>query len=813
MATSGKITGTAYKNGVANPDYTFWADWVRNSKSDANNTSNITVYLRIQNTKYADGAYNLDKKPSVSLNVNGAAKTPTIKIIDTRENVVSTFATWTGNVSHNADGSLSCPIVASFTHYGSASLTSGSLSGNAKLDAIPRASTVSLADSSIRMGEAVVINIDRKSSGFTHTLRYAFGDLTGTIATGVGVARSWTVPTSFAAQIKNNTSGIGRIYCDTYSGSTKIGTTSVTFTAAVPAATVPTLSASTIALGSRLTVTMNRAADSFTHTLKYKFGTQEGTIGTGLGTSKAWTVPLILAKEIPAKTIGTLTITCETYNGTAKVGSKSVTVTVTVPENDQTRPAVDMTLSVVSDLPSVFAGLHIKGKTKLKATFDAQSEYSTIKSYALVAGSARASGNPGTTGFLLNTGTVTVKGTVYDARGYDTSVIKEITVLPYENPSVVPYGKNKAVVCERCTADGTPNSGGVNLLIQAGRRYSPVTADGVQKNFCSLKYRIKASTAASFPGWTELIGTGAGSNEISTVLTNLVPSVTTSYDVQLMVEDTLGGEHILDFIVPTDEVTFHLAASGKGAAFGKYAELENALEVAEDWDSHFRGNVDGRVYGLGKLPELHYNTDFNDCVTIGCYIVGGPSVDISSINRPSIYRGVLIVSSIDGSGVTTEPGSIILQKFTVLSGEEYYRMAYLKSDGQWLFYDWEARSDSGWMDLGLGDNVSVMASNFGRVGIDCRCRVINENHVHVAFNCAFTFAGEAIIVNKNAIPEKYRPKRNQYAMCATGGRAIARVMVNAEGNILVDWVQSLSSGAQTDSANVSWIDGYIDYWI
>ena len=44
MATSGKITGIAYKNGVANSDYTFWADWVRNKKSDANNTS---IILRI----------------------------------------------------------------------------------------------------------------------------------------------------------------------------------------------------------------------------------------------------------------------------------------------------------------------------------------------------------------------------------------------------------------------------------------------------------------------------------------------------------------------------------------------------------------------------------------------------------------------------------------------------------------------------------------------------------------------------------------------------------------------------------------------
>ena len=814
MATSGKITGIAYKGSAANSDYTFWADWVRNKKSDANNTSNITVYLRIKNTKYADGAYNLDKKPTVSLKVNGAAKTPTIQIIDTRENVTCTFATWTGDVSHNPDGSLTCPIVASFTHYGSNSLSSGSLSGNATLDAIPRASAVSLADDTVRMGEALVINIDRKSSAFTHTLRYVFGDLTGTIATGVGTSKSWTVPTSFAGQIKNATSGYGEIFCDTYNGSTKVGTKWVAFTATVPAATTPTLSADTIAMGSKLTVTMNRAADAFTHTLKYTFGSKSGTIGTGLGTSEAWTVPLSLAKEIPANTVGTLTITCETYNGTAKVGSKPVSVHVTVPDNDETRPSVKMALTAVSSLSSDFAGLYIKGKTQLRADFAADSEYSTIKSYSVTAGSARASGNPGITGFLFNTGKVTVKGTVYDARGYSTSVLKEITVLPYENPSVVPYGKNKAVVCERCTADGTPNSGGVNLLIQAGRKYSPVSADGVQKNFCSIRYRMKKSTDDNYSGWTELIGTGSGSDEISKVIANAVPSVTTSYDVQIIAEDTLGGEHTLDFNIPTDEVTFHLRTGGKGAAFGKYAEEENALEVAEDWTTHLYGNVDGRVYGLGKLPMIPREGDLNDYVAIGCYGVAGTTsdADLNAVHRPTYYRGVLLVSSADGTGKTEDYASIILQRFVDIYGREYCRSAFLDSDGQWLFYQWEARSILEWQSLELNGNANKN-EDFGRNGVGCYYRVTNEKQVHVAFNFSFRYAGEPITVNANKIPAAYRPARNVYAMCAVGGKNMARVLVQPDGDIIVDWVQSLTSGVETTDGNITWIDGYIDYWI
>ena len=97
------------------------------------------------------------------------------------------------------------------------------------LKTIPRASTVSGGSGNI--GSETTISISRKSNSFTHTLRYSFSDLTGTIATGVGTSYPWKIPTSFYAKIPNDPSGKGTIYCDTYNGSTLIGTKSTTFTA------------------------------------------------------------------------------------------------------------------------------------------------------------------------------------------------------------------------------------------------------------------------------------------------------------------------------------------------------------------------------------------------------------------------------------------------------------------------------------------------------------------------------------------------------------------------------------------------------
>ena len=120
-----------------------------------------------------------------------------------------------------------------------------------------------------------------------------------------------------------------------------------------------------------------------------------------------------------------------------------------------------------------------------------------------------------------------------------------------------------------------------------------------------------------------------------------------------------------------------------------------------------------------------------------------------------------------------------------------------------------------WESLGLSGNVTPSESNCGR-GLDgtgCWYRVINGNHVQVAFNCAFGYAGAALQVNLESIPAKYRPQRNVYAICATGGRAVARVLVNNSGNVLVDWIQVISTADTTTASSVSWIDGYIDYYL
>ena len=122
-------------------------------------------------------------------------------------------------------------------------------------------------------------------------------------------------------------------------------------------------------------------------------------------------------------------------------------------------------------------------------------------------------------------------------------------------------------------------------------------------------------------------------------------------------------------------------------------------------------------------------------------------------------------------------------------------------------------SDTGWISLGLASGIEEASLNTGRNGQGCFYRVVNGNHVYVAFDCAFTYDGSAASISANDIPEPYRPVRNVYGLNVTNGRGVARSFVNSSGTVRVDYVQNMAAAEVTNEIGVNWIDGYIDYWV
>ena len=217
---------------------------VQNSQSIENNTSNITVTFELGgagalglSTDYTGSSF-YGSTCTGTIYVNGGQKSKGSSTAKIANNTKVTLTSWTGNVTHNNDGTLSISIRGVFTGGLSSQTDGGEASGTVTFDTIPRASSVTCTNANI--GAKPTITITRASSSFTHTLKYSFNGLTGTIATGVGTSyTNWTIPTSFYAQIPNANSGTCYITCETYSGSSLIGTKTTSFTASVPSTATP----------------------------------------------------------------------------------------------------------------------------------------------------------------------------------------------------------------------------------------------------------------------------------------------------------------------------------------------------------------------------------------------------------------------------------------------------------------------------------------------------------------------------------------------------------------------------------------------
>ena len=143
-------------------------------------------------------------------------------------------------VTHNADGTKTVTLKGFFDSEGLTSkLTDLTVSGNVTLKTIPRASSFSLSASTVTAGStSLKVNITRASSGFTHTVKWAFGSHSKS-TTGVGTSASYTIPESWLDAIPNNTSGTGTVTVTTYNGGTKIGSASKSFTVKAASDIVP----------------------------------------------------------------------------------------------------------------------------------------------------------------------------------------------------------------------------------------------------------------------------------------------------------------------------------------------------------------------------------------------------------------------------------------------------------------------------------------------------------------------------------------------------------------------------------------------
>ena len=374
------------------------------------------------------------------------------------------------------------------------------------------------------------------------------------------------------------------------------------------------VSAKSVNLGTASTITITRASSSFTHTLSYTFGSAKGTIVTKTtSTSVSWTPPLTLANQIPKSTTGTCTITCTTYNGSTSIGSKTCTMTLTVPAS--VKPTIgSLTAERVDGSVPFSWEIYVQSKSKAKLTVNgaAGSYGSTIASYSISGGGFAGASASLTTGFLNSYGDITFTATVTDSRGRVSAVAKvTITVERY----FVPYFET--YTSQRCGSSGNLQDDGTYILGNALYNRAPCG----NNNRVTRSIYYKRSSDSQWTNAGVIFSSGDpiifGGGNISTEY---------SYDIRYTITDQFNTVSVQD-IVSTAAVVMDFKSGGKGLAIGKVSETDNCFEVSEDWDV--------KVYG--KLLK-----DYISSIAGSVYPVGSIYMSVTNTNPSSFFGGTWV---------------------------------------------------------------------------------------------------------------------------------------------------------------------------
>lgn len=215
--------------------YEFKAEASESNVSNVDNNSKVTVntYVRRKDSS-SNGAYNNDGTPW-SITIDGSKYSGTSKW-DTRNTTAwQRIGSASKVITHNSDGKKTISISATHTGNsasGASKMGNASGSGTFELTTIPRTSKVSLSSTNFSIGSSITINTNRASSSFTHTAVIKFNGKTVRTQQNIGGSYNWNT-TELYQYITNKNSATGTVELTTYSGSTKIGSSSVSFTANV----------------------------------------------------------------------------------------------------------------------------------------------------------------------------------------------------------------------------------------------------------------------------------------------------------------------------------------------------------------------------------------------------------------------------------------------------------------------------------------------------------------------------------------------------------------------------------------------------
>lgn len=486
---------------------------------------------------------------------------------------------------------------------------------------------------------------------------------------------------------------------------------------------VSSVSANNVAMGSNMTITINANDTSFTHNLRYSFGSSSGTIATGVKGTYSWFVPMTLAEQLPNATSGRGTLVCETYSGSTKIGESHTTFVLSIP--DDYKPSlmgfdVSETFSPVANLklgPNQFVQI----LSNPQVVFGGASGVygSTITGYKaeIVGKNQSTNADGGTLGVMNYSGEVTIRASVTDSRGRTSNTVdKTITVIPYFAP----------VLSFTATRSGAQNT---TLTINRNAKIAPLAVGGVQKNKMTLTFKTAPLGSTSY---TTNLSNASGTYDTVATLVNSQANLagtyatTSSFEVLGILEDSFTRT---EFKVTVGTENYVYTYDKNGIGIGKARE-RGALDVKGDIYANDKPIQQHRLTDNTGSAFNDFNSDFDAHIISGYYHKSS-----SAPNNPSSRWGLLHVIS---------GGTQVVQYFAERDGT---RTLFLraKTNGNW----------TKWVEYAKADHQNLLNTGWVGTGVDGVTAKRVGDIVHVNINgISLTKATE---YHLGALPENMRP--------------------------------------------------------
>lgn len=373
----------------------------------------------------------------------------------------------------------------------------------------------------------------------------------------------------------------------------------------IPRATTPSFSANQT-IGAAMTISLSPADSSFYHTLTYSWGPSTfGTIGTNIGTSASWTIPMSFCSGVPNGVEGTVYITAETFTSAGvSLGTVTRTATCTVPASVVPTISAIAISDTGNNVPSSW-GVYVRGKSRIHVNATAAGVYSSrIVGYSIRGVGVTVASNDVDLGVIPNAGTVSIEVTVTDSRGRTATATQSVNAADYFEPTV------EAFSVVRANSSGTATDNGTYAKIPL--KVSGASVDS--KNTVEAKIYHKRSDLTD---WTLARTISVAYSVDQTVMiANMVAS--RSYAIKLEVSDAFSTT-VSETMLNAEGAVMGWMPGGIGISFGKAAEEEYTADF--DWKIHGRKGA-----------------TFDQPVDATGYKINGKSV-LQLVDVLSVYRG------------------------------------------------------------------------------------------------------------------------------------------------------------------------------